>query len=232
MQVWRNAPVVELPTQPTDTQSVQETSSHCVLFELPFQSKKKRESSAASIWLKRICWVTLFGMRLQKTVNSPTQLRLIQRKQGRDGVNNKAWSRIRCASNHSSSLSSPQNLPLFSLFLVSSPPLFSFPHTSTPPTLTPSSPPIYSCCLGNNTKRFFSAAPSPWQHLAFLQAVVSECAAPPIPLFACADRCSKLECQSVNLPGVLTQISGWTGPSVASFSALAAETLVHSYQTV
>jgi len=33
----------------------------------------------------------------------------------------------------------------------------------------PSLPPRHSCCLGNNTKRFFFAALSPWQRLAFLQ---------------------------------------------------------------
>lgn len=35
-------------------------------------------------------------MRLQQTVNSPTQSRIIQHKQGRDGENNKAWAHI-CA---------------------------------------------------------------------------------------------------------------------------------------
>lgn len=50
--------------------------TYCAQFELLSQ-----RSAAVSIWLKGICWVTLFGMRLQQTVNSPTQSRIIQHKQ-------------------------------------------------------------------------------------------------------------------------------------------------------
>lgn len=78
-----------MEAEPGDMQSLKEALTYCVLFELPSQ-----RSAAASVWLKRICWVTLFGMRLQKTVNSPTQLRIIQHKQGRDGGNNKAGAHI------------------------------------------------------------------------------------------------------------------------------------------
>lgn len=65
-------------------------------------------------------------------------------------------------------------LPLLLLFLSISlhiSPFFPLPktcpcfaHLSLPP-----SPPIHSCCRGNNTKIFFAAL-SPWQRLAFLEA--------------------------------------------------------------
>lgn len=159
-------------------------------------------------------------MRLQKTVNSPTQLRLIQRKQGRDGVNNKARARIRCASNDSSSLFSPQNLPLPSLFLVSSPPLFFVPHTSTPTSPTPPPPPLpprQSTVVALVTiQRGFSPQPR-HRGNAWLFSRPLLASARPLRFHfwpdARADRCSKLEprCRSVNLPGVLTQICGRTG---------------------
>lgn len=125
-------------------QSVKDPSTYCVLFGLLSQ-----RSAAVSIWLKRICWVTLFGMRLQKTVNSPTQLRIIQRKQGRDGGNNKAWAHI----------SAPQTTshhPLFILlhhpviFTLSLLPYLSlsflsfFPRASPSPPIHPPLPPHLS----------------------------------------------------------------------------------------
>lgn len=130
---------------------VKEPLTYCVLFELPSQ-----RSSAASIWLKRICWVTLFGMRLQKTVNSPTHLSIIQHKQGRDGGNNKAQAHI-SGFKQQLIIPSPSShlillfflsllLPNLSLSLANS-----YLRPSSPP-----SPPIHSCCLGNNTKRFSS----------------------------------------------------------------------------
>lgn len=119
-----------------------------------------RESAAVSIRLKRICWVTLFGMRLQKTVNSPTQLRAIQHKQGRDGVNNKAWAHIsapQTTTHHPFSFLShhPVIFTLLPNLPFSTPPPHHPPPTANFP-LSPSSPPIHSRCLGNNTKRFSS----------------------------------------------------------------------------
>lgn len=117
-------------------------------------------------------------MRLQKTVNSPTQLRPSRRKQGRDGANNKAGAQISTAP--PTTAATTCHPP----FLLLRPPPPPPPWSSSsllplPPLRTPSLPPSplpprqsTACCLGNNTKRFFSTAPSPRQHLAFLQAVV------------------------------------------------------------
>lgn len=90
-------------------------------------------------------------MRLQKTVNSPTHLRTIQHKQGRDGGNNKAPAHIsapQSTARHPLRLpltsrcysSSTRSLPFFhSLFLsfFSSSPLSPAIHPSSPPSLPP-----------------------------------------------------------------------------------------------
>ena len=136
----------ELTAQPGDMQSVKEPLTYCVLFELPSQ-----RSVAASIWLKRICWVTLFGMRLQKTVNSPTHLRTIQHKQGRDGGNNKAPAHISAPQStarhpfaflaHHAVIPLPSHLSLsfFPSFF-----LLLFPSLPGRPSILPSLPPHLS----------------------------------------------------------------------------------------
>lgn len=113
-------------------------------------------------------------MRLQKTVNSPTQLRPSRRKQGRDGVNNKAGAQNSTLPPTTATMTC--HLPLF--LLRTSPLLHPF-HSPLPLSSlfllsSPTLPPRQStaCYQGNNTKRFFSTASSPRQHLAFLQAVV------------------------------------------------------------
>lgn len=129
--------------------------TYCVVFELPSQS-----STAVSVWLKRICWVTLFGMRLQQTVNSPTRWRIIQHKQAEmEEIIKPELISVRLKQqliipSHSftPSVYSCQSLPL-SFFLS---PLLMLPLL---PLLSirlffPPSPPFHSCCLGNNTKRF------------------------------------------------------------------------------
>lgn len=121
-------------------------------------------------------------MRLQKTVNSPTQLRPSRRKQGRDGANNKAGAPdLHRASNGGCRRRRHLSSPVY--FFPSQTPSPLYPclalpphHPPTPLFLRPGPPlsPCQStaCCLGNNTKRFFSTAPSPRQHLVFLQAIV------------------------------------------------------------
>lgn len=125
-------------------------------------------------------------MRLQHTVNSPTQRRITRHKQGRDGGNNKALAHIaapQTTTHHPFSFLSP----IILLFFYPISPLLSFSLPSRHQSILPSLPPHHSCCLGNNTKRFFFAALSPWQRLAFLQAVVGS-APPSGPLQpACAD---------------------------------------------
>lgn len=90
-------------------------------------------------------------MRLQKTVNSPTQLRIIQDKQGRDGANNKAQVHI---SVPQTTTHHPLLLPLTSSCNFHSPSSAQFSFFSLFPP--PSSPPVHSRCRGNNTKRFSS----------------------------------------------------------------------------
>lgn len=94
------------------------------------------------MWLKRICWVTLFGMRLQKNCkNSPTQPRIIQHKQGRDGVNNKARAHI----------SAP---PTTTYHPFSCPSCHPHPLPFFRSSLRQLFPLVHSRRLGNNIKRF------------------------------------------------------------------------------
>lgn len=104
-------------------------------------------------------------MRLAKTVNSPTQPRPGRRKQGRDGVNNKAEAPI---FTELPTVATMTRHPPF--FFLRTSPLHLLPRS--PPSSTLPTRQSTACCLGNNTKRFFSTATSPRQHLAFLQAVV------------------------------------------------------------
>lgn len=133
------------------------------------------------VFLRTCCWIFLnllsnfvWDEVTPQTGTSPTQLRIFQHKRGRDGVTD--TTRMSAPPTSSSALLHPLTPSRYSLLFLS-------PLANLPVSL-----PVRGRCHGNNTKRFSSAL-SPWQRLAFLQAVVG--ISPPSGLLqpTCTDQC-------------------------------------------